>query len=298
MKKKNIYLWYLAIVFALSYLWQLVIFRTGGVESPLFSFLMWIPGIIAIVFILIKKEGFRKAGWGLKKWWFIFPAILIPLTVAISIVLLFEALHWATFAGKLFTFKNGMIEISNIKLILGNQSQNIPFFILNFLLSHTIFLVVGSIITLGEELGWRGYLQEKMLRKFGLNQGLIFLGIIWGYWHLPVILMGFNFPNHPILGALLLMPLGTIFLAIFMGWLYLRSRSIWVPALAHASANLFSQLIFSLMTMQQDELFRQLTWIAAWGIIATLCLINLNRNKPILWQETNATAHNSNEKNT
>ncbi len=298
MKKKNIYLWYLAIVFALSYLWQFVIFRTGGVQSPLFSFLMWIPGIMAIVFILIKKEGFRKTGWGLKKWRYIFPAIFIPLIVAISIVLLLEALHWATFSGKLFTLKNGMVEISKIKLILGNQAQNIPFFILNFILSHTIFLIIGSIITLGEELGWRGYLQEKILRKFGLNQGLIFLGIIWGYWHLPIILMGFNFPNHPILGALLLMPLGTIFLGIFMGWLYLRSRSIWIPALAHASGNLFSGLIFQLMIMHQNELFRQLTWIAAWGIIAILCLINLNRNEPILWQETDATTDNNNEKNT
>lgn len=284
MRKKNNHLWYLLMVFALSYLWQFVIFRTGGVQSPLFSFLMWIPGMIAIAFILIRKEGFRKVGWSLKKWRYIFPAIFIPLTVSLSIVFIMEAFHLAEFSGKLFTFKNGMVEISNIKLILGNESQNIPFFILNFLLSHIIFLVVGSIITLGEELGWRGYLQEKMLRKFGLKKGFIFLGIIWGYWHLPIILMGFNFPDHPILGALLLMPLGTVFLAIFMGWLYLRSRSIWVPALAHASANLFSQLIFSFMTMHHDELFRQCIWITVWGLIAALCLINLNKNKPILWQ--------------
>lgn len=282
MKKKNIYLWYLAIVFALSYMWQFVIFRTGGVQSPLFSFLMWIPGIIAIVFLLINKESFRKVGWGLRKWWYILPAIFVPLAVAFAIVFLLGALNWATFSGKLFIFKDGMVEISKIKLILGNQTQNIPFFILNFILSHMIFLIIGSIFTLGEEFGWRGYLQEKMLRKFGLNRGLFFLGIIWGYWHLPVILMGFNFPNHPILGALLLMPLGTIFLGIFMGWIYLRSRSIWIPALAHASGNLFSGLIFQLMIIHQNELFRQLTWIAAWGIIAILCLINLNKNKPIL----------------
>ena len=49
MKKKNIYIWYLAIVLALSYLWQLAIFRTGGVQSPLFTFLMWIhPGSIRV----------------------------------------------------------------------------------------------------------------------------------------------------------------------------------------------------------------------------------------------------------
>lgn len=297
MKKTNNFIWYLAIVFVLSYLWQYVIFRTGGVQSPLFPLLMWIPGIVAFVFLLMKRKSFRRVGWDLKKWWYIFPAIFIPLIIALSIVLFMKVSHWATFVGTLFTFKNGMVEISQIKLMLGNQSQNIPFFILNFLLSHIVFLGAGSIITLGEEVGWRGYLQEKIIRKFGLNQGFILLGIIWGYWHLPIIVMGFNFPDHPVLGALLLMPLGTIFLGIFLGWLYVRSKSIWVPALAHASANLFSQLIFSLMIMHQDELFRQLAWIAAWGIIAILCMISLNRNKPILWQETNATAHINDEKN-
>jgi membrane protease YdiL (CAAX protease family) len=292
-KNKNIHVWYLAVVFVLSYLWQFVIFRTGGVQSPLFSLLMWIPGIVAIAFILFKKEGFRKLGWGLRRWWFVFPAIFIPLAIAVSIVLFMQALHWATFVGQFFTLEGGMVEISNIRLILGNQAQSVPFFALNFLFSHIMFLVTGSILTLGEELGWRGYLQEKMLVKFGLNRGCIILGIIWGYWHLPIVLMGFNFPNHPILGATLLMPLGTVFIGIFLGWLYLRSRSIWVPALAHASANLFSQLIFSFMKMHQNELLLQFTWIAAWAIVAILCLVNLNRSKPILWQEPDATAHSN-----
>ena len=289
MKKENRYIKYLIVVFALSYSWQFVIFLTADTQSPLISLLMWIPGMVAIAFILINKEGIRNIGWNLKRWWYVIPAIFIPLAVAVSVVLIMKNLHIAEFSGNLFTFNNGMVEISNIKLILGNQSQNIPFFILNFILSHTIFLAVGSVIALGEELGWRGYLQEKMIRKFGINKGLIFLGIIWGYWHLPIVLMGFNFPTHPILGALFLMPLGTIFLAIFMGWLYLKSKSIWMPALAHASANLFSQLIFSFMTMHYDELYRQCIWISAWGIIAVFCLINLNKNKLTFWHVNEST---------
>lgn len=155
-----------------------------------------------------------------------------------------------------------------------------------------VFLVVGSVFSLGEEFGWRGYLQEKLLRKYGLNWGFIILGAIWGYWHLPIILMGYNFPSQPVLGALLLMPLGTIFLGMFLGWIYLRSRSIWMPVLAHTSINLFSGLLYG-MTMYQEELYRQLIWIAAWGIVAVLCLINLNKNKPILWQESDVTADNT-----
>jgi len=168
--------------------------------------------------------------------------------------------------------------------MLGNQEQTIAFFAGNIIISNLAFLILGSIITLGEELGWRGYLQEKLLRKYGLTKGLIILGAIWGYWHLPIILMGYNFPSEPVLGALLLMPLGTIFIGIFLGWIYLRSRSIWMPALGHAALNLFSGLLYG-MTMHQSDLSRGLLWIAAWGVVATFCLINLNKDKPILWQE-------------
>ena len=130
-----------------------------------------------------------------------------------------------------------------------------------------------------------GRLLQKLLKKFGLNRGLVILGGIWGFWHLPIILMGYNFPNHPILGALFLMPLNTIFIGIFQAWLYLKSKSIWTPMLAHAAANLTAPILFSGMVMNQDELIRQLIWIAVWGILSMICLLSLNKNRPALWQE-------------
>jgi len=288
MKNKNVGL-YLVVVFILSYLWQLVIFLTGGVESKLFPFLMFFPGIVAVAFRIIRKEGFRNVGWGLRRWWYVIPAVFVPIAVALGSVFLLNVLNWATLPDEFFIFKDGMLEFSKIGLILGNQTQSIPFFVLNLVLSHIVFLIIGSVFTFGEEFAWQGYLQQKLLRKFGLNWGLILLGIIWGYWHLPIILMGYNFPNHPVLGALLLMPISTIFMGIFEGWLNLRSKNIWMPALAHAAINLFAGLLFE-MIMHQDELFRQLMWLAVWGIVAALCLVSLNRKKPILWQETGATA--------
>ena len=282
---KKISLWYLIVVFTLSYLWQFVIFLNGGVDSSFIPLLMFVPGIVAIVFRILTKEGFRNVGWGLRSWWYIFPAIFVPFSIVFGIVLLLITFNWATLPEGFFIFKGGEVVYSKIGLMLGNQPQTIPFFILNFVLSHIIFFIIGSLITLGEEFGWRGYLQEKMIRILGLNWGFIILGILWGYWHLPIVLMGWNFPNHPVLGALLLMPISTIFSGIFVGWIYLRSRSIWMPALAHAAINLLSGFLFQ-MTMNQNELSLQLMWIAAWGIVATFCLISLHREKPILWQAT------------
>jgi len=284
MKKKNNFLLYLGVVFILSYGWQYIIYLDGGIDSGLVPLTMLFPGLIAVAFLIINKEGFRKIGWGLKKWKYIFPAIFIPLGLSLCLVYLIEGLSWGS-QPELFVFNNGMLESTKLGLILGKTNQSIPFFLINIILSHLLFIAGGSILTLGEELGWRGYLQEKLLRKYGLIWGLVILGAVWGYWHLPIVLMGYNFPSQPVLGGLLLMPIGTIFIGIFLAWIYLRSKSIWMPALAHASLNIFSGFLYG-MTMNVDELSRQLVWIAAWGIVATFCLINLNKNKPILWQNS------------
>jgi len=281
-KTDNTTIWYLIVLFASSYLWQYFIFLTGGVESKFVPILMFFPAIVTIVFRLITKEGFRKIGWGLGKWWYVIPAIFVPLAFTWVIVYILDALNWATLT--VFTFNNGMVD-SRVPLVLGNHIQSIPFFALNLAISFIVICLISSIFAFGEEFGWRGHLQEKFLRKFGLNRGLIILGIIWGYWHLPLILMGYNFPNYPVLGALVLMPISTIFAGIFEGWIYLRSRSIWMPVLVHASGNTAAGILFGGMIMHQNELLLQLMWLAAWGIVAALCLISLNRDKPILWQE-------------
>lgn len=293
MKYKKAIWSYLVVVFALSYLWQLVIYLTGGVESYLFPLMMLFPGILAVVFRLTTKEGFRNVGWGLRRWWYVIPVLIVPLVVTIGVAFLLTTFDWATLSDKHFIFKEGMIDIRGYPMVLGNHTQNIAFFALNLLLSLLIQSMMGGLFTLGEEFGWRGYLQEKLLRALGLNRGLILLGTIWGYWHLPIILMGYNFPTQPVLGALLLMPISTIFTGIFLGWLYLRSRSIWIPALAHATMNLSGTLLLTEVVMHQDELFLRLMFIAAWGIVAALCLISLNRTKPIFWQITEATTDNS-----
>lgn len=284
MKNKNNQWTYLLIVFILTCLGELVMYITGDSDFMFLPLVMLIPALVAIVFRIINKEGFRNMGWGLKRWWYVFPSVLVPLAVIVSIAALFLTLNWATLSDKHFVFQDGMLTVQNIPMILGNQAQSLAFFGLNLMLSLFVQSLLGSVATIGEEFGWRGYVQEKFIKQFGLNRGLILLGIIWGYWHLPIGLMGWNFPAHPILGALILTPISTIFMGIYLGWLYLRSKTIWMPTLAHAAMNLTATLLFGEMVMQRDDLFLQLMFIAVWGIVAALCLFSLNGEKPMLWQ--------------
>jgi uncharacterized protein len=94
---------------------------------------------------------------------------------------------------------------------------------------------LGMFITFGEEYGWRGTLQPALI-KLGKIKGVLLLGIIWGIWHWPVILMGYNYPGQPILGSLM-MVLFTIALAFILAYAVFKSHGVWIAAFLHAVNN-------------------------------------------------------------
>src|SRR5690606_10039592 len=53
-------------------------------------------------------------------------------------------------------------------------------------------ITVNAFVAFGEELGWRGFLVPA-LRPLGTWPALLISGAIWGLWHAPVILLGYNF---------------------------------------------------------------------------------------------------------
>ena len=95
--------------------------------------------------------------------------------------------------------------------------------------------ILGLVITFGEEYGWRGYLQSELF-KLGRVRGVLLLGVIWGAWHWPLILMGYNYPGHPLLG-LALMTLYTMGLGIVLSFAVLKSGSVLLASFLHALAN-------------------------------------------------------------
>lgn len=102
-----------------------------------------------------------------------------------------------------------------------------------------IFLIIPSFILqsihfFGEEYGWRGFLQEKMQKKFGKRKGIILLGIIWELWHIP---LWFTYYNVDSLGILLRL-IYVIGMAIFLGYIYMRTNNVWACVLVHLFNNI------------------------------------------------------------
>ena len=163
-------------------------------------------------------------------------------------------------------------------------------------LSPKAYLIVGGVqsvllapflaivIAFGEEYGWRGYLQTELF-KMGRVRGVLLLGVIWGAWHWPVILMGYNYPGYPLPGVLL-MTLYTVGLAVVLGYAVLRSRSVLLSAYLHALNNQVVAFIFFLGFASLNPVFS--FDLGIYGI-ATLLIVALLILRDPIWRGKGST---------
>lgn len=96
-------------------------------------------------------------------------------------------------------------------------------------------ITINAVAAFGEELGWRGLLQRELGHLgFWKSSGLI--GLIWGIWHAPIIIQGYNYPQHPLAGVAM-MTVFTLLLSPIFGYMRLKSKSVIGAAIAHGTLN-------------------------------------------------------------
>ncbi len=259
--------------FACGIAWAvcLIIYLTGGlVDSPLLipgsgaqfrgitlaqaltvTLYMWAPALAHVLTRLVTREGWQntylrphfKQGW---RYWLI--AFFVPALLNILGALVFFVIFPRYFdpsAGRVreaLTQAGQTLPVEPWMLALAQAVQAILFAPL-----------INSLFTFGEEFGWRAYLQPKLM-PLGGRKTVVIMGLIWGLWHWPLVMMGYNYglltPDYfgaPWTGILVMT--WVIFLyGTFLGWLALRGRSVWPAMIGHAailasggSALLFSQ---------------------------------------------------------
>jgi len=93
----------------------------------------------------------------------------------------------------------------------------------------------GLAVMFGEEYGWRGFLQDELV-KLGKRRGVLVVGLVWGLWHFPVILSGVHTYPSTSLG----LGLGLVFFVLWgfvQSYAVMKTRSIWVAAFLHGVVN-------------------------------------------------------------
>jgi len=100
-------------------------------------------------------------------------------------------------------------------------------------------LLLGG--SLGEEIGWRGFLLPELLRRTSPLAASVVLGVVWGLWHLPIDLSaGFGLQG---VGAVVARVVFAVPLSVLFTWLYLHtSGSLLVALLLHTSINVMGDV--------------------------------------------------------
>ncbi|MFO7742820.1 MAG: CPBP family intramembrane glutamic endopeptidase [Anaerolineae bacterium] len=95
--------------------------------------------------------------------------------------------------------------------------------------------LTGLAVVFGEEYGWRGFLQDE-LTPLGKRRGALLVGLVWGLWHIPVVLSGAHTYPATALGV----GLGLVFFVLWglvQSYAVLKTGGIWVAAFLHGLVN-------------------------------------------------------------
>lgn len=156
----------------------------------------------------------------------------------------------------------------------GNPPAHLPIppvaiFLLSIAQSVVAGFTVNLPFTFGEELGWRGLLLHET-QQSGFLKSNLFIGVVWGLWHAPIIAQGHNYPGHPIAG-IFMMTLFTVALSFPMAYCRLKSRTILGPSALHGMFNPLGVLTV-LFVVGANPLFGFVAGIAGIAVILLLTL--------------------------
>jgi len=108
-----------------------------------------------------------------------------------------------------------------------------------------------------EELGFRGFAQQKLQTRFNLFVTSLIIGVLWFFWHLPLYLWVPEASQYgkSLLSGLLLQ-VGFCFM---FTWVYSRTKSILMPMLLHAVINSLHGILLISVSGPNAEL---ISWLA------------------------------------
>ena len=293
------------IAFGLAWLACLPLWTSGeGISDPLAvtvfgGLMMFTPLVASIIASIVQRRRARARGevvasapryfgfWPLRPF-----GRVIGVTVAaffgIMVLVVLGYLVSAAFGWLTLDLTGLSAFKEQLATLPGMESVPIAVATLGYLLLMLAGAVSNCFVTIGEEFGWRGWLLTS-LRPLGTWPALLIVGVVWGLWHAPLILLGYNF-NRPDITGLGLMIGGCIMVGILFGWLRLRTGSVWPAVFAHAALNgstgMLLALVIDVGASTPDPALMTLLGVSGWIIsavvIATLVLTGQFRKQPEL----------------
>ena len=231
---KDEIIWFLVPTFIITYSLGIIAYLMGGMDNfPLMIVSMFVPALVVIFlyFLKYRKPVFKNNDLGLRfkgmKYLIIVP-FLFFLLIGSSFFIPF------LFSSSFFMTPELILEVTE------KTGFGVGHWFLNLLIIFGINTLIAPVqnilLFLGEEIGWRAYLVPRLLKIFSPKISFLIGGSIWGVWHAAGIFLGLNYPGRPLIGNIMMI-LMCIPLGVILQYLYFKSKSIFIPAIAHGVIN-------------------------------------------------------------
>lgn len=129
-------------------------------------------------------------------------------------------------------------------------------------------ILFATLIPFIEELGWRGYVLDRLQAKWSALLSTLILGSVWSLWHLPLFFVEGTYQANLGVGTLefWVFMIGVIALSFPFTWIYNNTRrSTLAVILFHAMVNFTGEVIA--ITERADVIATTLWIVAAAGIV-------------------------------
>ena len=203
---------------------------------------MFFPLITALVLQAIDKEKFNHTGLvNFKIKWSWMVAWLLPVVMVLLCILVNGLMPGVELKYSAEQLINQYHIPEDQQDLVREQFGKMPAWMMMGLVlisGLTMGASVNAIAAFGEEYGWRNYLVHA-LREKKFWPAALFIGVVWGIWHFPLILMGHNYPNEPYWGVLL-MVVFCVLLGVLELYFVLKTKSMIVAAVMRGTINAVS----------------------------------------------------------
>jgi uncharacterized protein len=246
--------------------WKIVQTGNSIEKEPWLIFaLMYMPAVAATIARLAFREGFgdvsfRFGGHEGRR------AILLAWVYPMAVGFLAYETAWAT---GLAEFQPPLGAQSHLYTASANANL-----LRSLALTATLGTAVSCLSAFGEELGWRGYMLTRLIVA-GVPKPVLISGLIWAFWHVPLIVSGqYAAGTRPLLSAMLFV-IGVVADAYFAAYVRLRSGSVWPAVMYHGAANAIIQGTFDRATAGTPQAVGESGWLTA--TIAVIVVLIVTR---------------------
>ncbi len=254
--KNNYAIGFIIVVLLVSWVLTFVLSLSPELFIRNFSIVMFVPAIIAIIFSRKQNKSVRVIFKSIITK-FNIPSILFAIGYPIAIIIICASISIATGSGKLNNSK-----LHDLFSIRG---------VITFIIVVGINCFTGS---LGEELGWRGYLLPLLTERKGKLMATFIVSIVWALYHMPALflLAKITGVGNPVLVAIIQ---GSVaFLANFtFSFCFYLSKSLIPVLILHTMWNyLNTKVLGDIYTNTQGIIEGNIFYINGEGVLGLIVI--------------------------